>query len=58
VIGRGIGRRDLRADTDIRLAHELLLGPVFYRLLCSGQPLDDRLGPRVADAVLRAFAAE
>jgi AcrR family transcriptional regulator len=58
VIGRGVERGDLRPDTDVRLAHELLVGPVFYRLLFSGQPLDDGLGSRVADAVLRAFAAQ
>jgi AcrR family transcriptional regulator len=58
VISRGIERGDLRSDADVRLAHELLVGPVFYRLLYSGQPLDDGLGARVTDAVLRAFAAE
>jgi AcrR family transcriptional regulator len=57
VINRGVERGYLRPDTDVRLAHELLLGPVFYRLLYSGQPLDDGLGARIVDAVLRAFAA-
>jgi len=56
VIERGIQRGDLRPDTDVRLAHELLVGPVFYRLLYSGQPLDDGLASPVSDAVLRAFA--
>jgi AcrR family transcriptional regulator len=58
VISRGVDRGDMRPHTDVRLAHELLVGPVFYRLLFSGQPLDDGLGSRAADAVLRAFAAE
>jgi AcrR family transcriptional regulator len=58
VISRGIQRGDLRADTDVRLTHELLVGPVFYRLLFSAQPLDDGLASRVADAVLRALAAK
>jgi AcrR family transcriptional regulator len=58
VVDRGIERGDVRPDTDIRLAHELLLGPIFYRLLYSGQPLDDGLATRIVDAVLRAFAAE
>jgi AcrR family transcriptional regulator len=58
VIGRGVQRGDLRPDTEVRLAHEMLVGPVFYRLLFSGQPLDDGLGSRVTDAALRAFAAE
>jgi AcrR family transcriptional regulator len=58
VIARGVERGDLRTDTNVRLAHELLVGPVFYRLLFSGQPLDEGLGTRVADAVLRAFAPD
>lgn len=56
VVSRGVERGDLRPDTNVRLAHELLLGPVLYRLLYSGQPLDDGLGSRIVDAVLRAFA--
>jgi Tetracyclin repressor-like, C-terminal domain len=56
VIQRGIARGDLRADTQVRLVHELLLGPVFYRLLLSGAPLDRNLGPRLVDAVLAGFA--
>jgi len=55
VIERGIARGDLRPDTDVRLAHELLLGPVFYRLLLSGGPLDRKLSTRLADAVLEVF---
>jgi AcrR family transcriptional regulator len=58
VIARGVERGDLRPDTNVRLAHELLVGPVFYRLLFSGQPLDEGLGTRVADAVLGAFAPD
>jgi hypothetical protein len=57
VIERGIARGDLRPDTDVRLAHEMLVGPAFYRVLFSGQPLDDGLGGRVVAAVLGAFAA-
>jgi hypothetical protein len=57
VIERGIARGDLRADADVELAHELLFGPVYYRLLLSGAPLDKRLAERIVDAVLPAFAA-
>jgi len=55
VIGRGIARGDLRPGTDVRLVHELLLGPIFYRLLLSGAPLDRGLGPRLVDAILAGF---
>jgi AcrR family transcriptional regulator len=57
LLARGIERGDLRADTDVELAHELLFGPVYYRLLLSGAPLDEDLAGRVVDAVMTAFAA-
>jgi AcrR family transcriptional regulator len=56
VIERGIARGDLRPDTDVRLVHELLVGPIFYRLLFSGGPIDRKLGTRLVDAVLDSFA--
>jgi hypothetical protein len=57
VVERGIERGDLRPDTDHELVNELLFGPVYYRLLLSGAPLDDELAERVVAAVLPAFAA-
>ncbi len=57
VIERGIGRGDLHPDADVELAHELLFGPVYYRLLLSGAPLDKGLAERIVDAVLPALAA-
>jgi len=56
VVKRGIARGDLRPDTDVRLIHELLVGPIFYRLLFSGAPLDRNLGRRIVDAILAGFA--
>jgi len=56
VIERGIARGDLRADTDVRVVHELLVGPIFYRLFFSGAPIDRKLGPRLVDAILSGFA--
>jgi AcrR family transcriptional regulator len=55
VIKRGITRGDLRPDTDVRLLHELLVGPILYRLLLSGAPLNRNLGPRLVDAILAGF---
>src|SRR5262245_18843083 len=40
VIERGIARGDLHPDTDVRLVHEMMVGPIFYRLLFSGGPID------------------
>jgi len=56
IIRRGVARGDLRADTDTRLLHEFLLGPVFYRLLLSGGTLDEGLAARLVDAVLAGFS--
>jgi AcrR family transcriptional regulator len=56
VVERGIARGDLRPDTDVRLVHELMVGPIFYRLLFSGGPLDRKLSARLADAILDGFA--
>jgi AcrR family transcriptional regulator len=56
VIERGIARGDLRPGTDVELVHELLIGPIFYRLLFTGAPIDRKLGTRVVDAVLEGFA--
>jgi hypothetical protein len=57
VIERGIARGDLRPDTDVRLVHELLIGPIFYRLLFRGAPLDRNLGRRIVDGILEGFGA-
>jgi AcrR family transcriptional regulator len=58
VIDRGIGRGDFRPDTDVRVAHELLIGPLYYRLLFSGAPLGTKHDNQLVDALLRAFAPE
>ncbi len=55
LVDRGIERGELRPDTDVELLHELLFGPVYYRLLLSGGTLDNRLAERIVDAVYPAF---
>ena len=55
VIARGIERGDLRPETDPRLVQELLIGPLYFRLLFSGPPFDRNLGPRLVDAILEGF---
>ncbi len=55
VVQRGIARGDLRPDADLEIATELLVGPVYFRLIFGGE-LDDSLVVQVADAVLEAFA--
>jgi len=58
LVERGIARGDLRSDTNPETAHELLIGPVYYRLLLSGRPLDRAFAKRNVEAVLRAFAPD
>ena len=58
VFERGIERGDLRPDADFELAHELLFGPVYYRLLLSGAPLDEALAGRIVNAVYPVLAAK
>jgi AcrR family transcriptional regulator len=55
VVGRGIERGDLRPDVEVDLATELLVGPVYFRLMFGGE-LDDAFAERVVDSVLEGYA--
>jgi AcrR family transcriptional regulator len=56
VLERGVERGDLRADLDLELALDVLGGPLFYRLLITGGPIDRELAEGVVDLILRGFA--
>jgi AcrR family transcriptional regulator len=55
VIARGVARGDLRADADSDVATELLVGPVYFRLMFGGELTQD-FAERVVDAALQGFA--
>ena len=55
VIRRGIARGDLRSDADAEIATELLVGPVYFRLMFGGV-LDAGFAERVVDSVIRGYA--
>jgi AcrR family transcriptional regulator len=55
VIARGIARGDLRPDADIDIATELLVGPVYFRLIFGGS-LEDDFARRIATSVHTAFS--
>ena len=57
VVVRGIGRGDLRSDADADIATELLVGPVYFRLIFGGD-MSDAFADRVADAVYVAFSVQ
>lgn len=54
VLERGIARGDLRADLDVELTLDVLGGPLFYRLLITGGPLDERLVQGVVDLIVES----
>lgn len=54
VITRGIARGDLRPDADPDVATELLVGPVYFRLMFGGELTLD-FANRVVDNVLRGY---
>lgn len=58
VLRRGVERGDLRPDLDLELALDVLGGPLFYRLLITGGPLDEQLAEGVTELILRGFAPE
>jgi AcrR family transcriptional regulator len=58
VLRRGVERGDLRPELDLELALDVLGGPLFYRLLVTGGPLDEQLAEGVAELILRGFAPD
>ncbi|HET6546955.1 MAG TPA: TetR/AcrR family transcriptional regulator [Solirubrobacter sp.] len=56
VLRRAAERGELRDDVDHDLCLDLLGGVVFYRLLVTGGPLDDRLADDLTAVLLRAIA--
>ncbi|HEY8167593.1 MAG TPA: TetR/AcrR family transcriptional regulator [Candidatus Limnocylindrales bacterium] len=56
IVARGVARGDLRPDAAADLATELLVGPVYFRLVFGGQ-LDAAFARGIVDAYLRGFAA-
>jgi AcrR family transcriptional regulator len=50
-------RGEIRRDADLELAVDALHGAVFYRLLLSGEQLDDAFADRLAGQVLAGLAA-
>lgn len=56
VLKRGVRRGDLRRGLDLELALDVLGGALFYRLLVTGGPIDERLAQGVVELILRGFA--
>ena len=58
VLERAIERGELRPGTDLELLQDLVNGPLFYRALVTGQPVDDLLVEQVVDVVLAGVGAK
>jgi AcrR family transcriptional regulator len=56
VLERGVARGDLQKGLDFELALDLLSGPLLFRMLITGERIDERLTRGVVEAVLRGFA--
>jgi AcrR family transcriptional regulator len=52
LLRRGIERGELRRDLDLDLTVDLLLGPIYYRLLISGEPLTAAFVERLVRSVM------
>jgi AcrR family transcriptional regulator len=57
VIDRGIARGDLRPGIERELATELLVGPVYFRLLFAGANYQPDFAERIVDALLHGYLA-
>jgi AcrR family transcriptional regulator len=55
VMARGSARGDLRPDADATVATELLVGPVYFRLMFGGD-MSDAFADRIADTVYEAYS--
>jgi EmrB/QacA subfamily drug resistance transporter len=51
MIERGVARGELAADTRVDLLADVLIGPLFHRLIITGEPVTEQLGHELAAAV-------
>lgn len=56
VLARGVERGELRPDVDLDLALELFSGPLVYRMIWAGLPVNDEVADELVDMVLEGLA--
>jgi AcrR family transcriptional regulator len=56
VFRRAQARGEVHADIDAGLAADLLFGPLYHRLLVTGEPVTPRVADKLGDLVLKALA--
>ncbi len=55
LLERGVQRGELKESLDKELSVDMLYGPIFYRLLVTGEPIDDFYVRSVVDEVFKGF---
>ena len=56
VFARAANRGEVRPDVDASVAADLLFGPMYHRMLITGEPVTTRVADVLADLVIRAVA--
>jgi AcrR family transcriptional regulator len=56
-VERGIARGELNTDTDLDFVLDALAGPLYFRLLITGDPIDAGYARAAVDLVLARFGA-
>jgi Transcriptional regulator len=57
VVERWIDRGELRPDLEVDVLMDMIAGPLFYRFLLRGEPVDVRLTEEILDILLRGITA-
>jgi AcrR family transcriptional regulator len=57
IVHRAIARGELPSDVNANLIIETLIGPLYVRLLFTGEPIDDRIADQVARIVTAGAAS-
>jgi AcrR family transcriptional regulator len=55
ILGRAIARHELDPDVDQDLIIDLLIGPIWTRLLITRDPITDALIDEIVDVIIRAY---
>jgi hypothetical protein len=58
LLERGVRSGELKGNLDIELSIDLIYGPIFYRLLVTGGPLDDAYIQDLVESVFQGIRAE
>lgn len=58
ILERGVQRGELQADLDLELCIDLIYGPLFYRLLVTGEPIDPSFIKAVISYAFKGIAPQ